>query len=73
MLSILLHHIRFLNNNHFGVVNEHANRGSSHCIRYINFVIDTSTGAYFKDNFSQFNPVDSENVIHFDQLHQVFE
>ena len=32
------------------VVNEHENRGLSHCIRYINFVIDTSTRANFKDN-----------------------
>ena len=50
MLSILLHHIRFLNNNHFCVVNEHENRGSSQSIRYINFVIDTSAWTYFKDN-----------------------
>ena len=50
MLSILLHHIRFLSNNQFCVVNEHESRGSSHCIRYINFVIDTSSRAYFIDN-----------------------
>ena len=49
MLSILLHHIRFLSNNQF-CVNEHESRGSSHCIWYINFVIDTSSRAYFIDN-----------------------
>ena len=50
MAFILLRHIRFFNYNQFYVVNEHANRGWSHCIRYINFVIDTSSMAYFKDN-----------------------
>ena len=45
----MLHHIRFLSNNQF-CVNEHESRGSSHCIWYINFVIDTSSRAYFIDN-----------------------
>ena len=50
MLSILLHHIKFMNNNPLYIVNEHEKRGLSHCISYINFVIDTSSRAYFKDD-----------------------
>ena len=41
---------QFLNYNQFYVVNEHSNRGLFHCIRYIYFVRDTSSVAYFKDN-----------------------
>ena len=37
-----------MNNNQFYVVNQDKNR-SSHCVRYINFVIDTSSRAHFKD------------------------
>ena len=50
MLSILLHQIRFLNNNQFCVVNGHEKGGSFQCIRFIYSDRDTSSRAYFEYN-----------------------
>ena len=46
--SVSVHHIRFLNNTQFCDVNEEDAKSISHCIRYINFVVETSFRAYFK-------------------------
>ena len=39
-----------MNNNRICVVNEDKNRGSSYCVRYIHFFIDTLSRAHLKDN-----------------------
>ena len=45
--SVSVHHIRFLNNTQFCVINEEDAKSISHCMRYINFVVETSSRAYF--------------------------
>ena len=51
--SLSVHHIRFLNNTQFCVINEEDAKSISHCMRYINFVIETSFRTYLKENLMQ--------------------
>ena len=51
--SVSVHYIRFLNNTQFCIVNEEDNKSIPHCVRYINFVGETSSRAHFEDNFAQ--------------------
>ena len=48
--SIFVHHIRFLSNTQLCVVNDVDAKSISHCMRYINFDVETSSRAHFKEN-----------------------